>query len=173
MRRGARRLSLMGMVVTLFCVALLGTGCEWNGVNSLALPGTVGTSGDDYHITVEIANVGTLSENSPVFVDDVEVGSVGEMRVRAWHAVVDVRLKKGTVVPGNAKATVGQTSLLGSMHLALDPPGASRRSVSSRLTRRFRLLARRPIRRPKRHWRRCRRWSTAAVWDNWVGSSVR
>ncbi|GAA3719407.1 MCE family protein [Gordonia hankookensis] len=110
------------MALTLFCVAILGTGCQWNGVNSLPLPGTVGTSGEDYHIGVEIANVGTLSENSPVFIDDVEVGSVGHMSVRAWHAVVDVRVKRGTVVPGNAKATVGQTSLLGSMHLALDPP---------------------------------------------------
>ncbi|MBD1319555.1 MCE family protein [Gordonia hankookensis] len=118
----SRRTRLVRVALTLFCVAILGTGCQWNGVNSLPLPGTVGTSGEDYHIGVEIANVGTLSENSPVFIDDVEVGSVGHMSVRAWHAVVDVRVKRGTVVPGNAKATVGQTSLLGSMHLALDPP---------------------------------------------------
>ncbi|GAB89618.1 MCE family protein [Gordonia rhizosphera] len=114
------------LFLALVCVALLGAGCQWNGVNSLPLPGTVGTGTDDYQITVEIANVGTLSQNSPVLINDVEVGSVGPMRVTDWHAVVEVRLEQGTVVAGNAVATVGQTSLLGSMHLSLDPsPGTA------------------------------------------------
>lgn len=110
------------MTVALMCVSVLAAGCQWQGVNSLALPGTAGTGDGDYQITVEIANVGTLSQNSPVLINDVEVGSVGPMRVRQWHAEIDVRLARGTVVPANAAAVVGQTSLLGSMHLALNPP---------------------------------------------------
>jgi virulence factor Mce-like protein len=42
--------------------------------------------------------------------------------LHGWHVGVEVSLKPNVVVPANAVATVGQTSLLGSMHLALDPP---------------------------------------------------
>jgi virulence factor Mce-like protein len=44
------------------------------------------------------------------------------MRLDGWHVDIDVSLKPDVVVPANAVATVGQTSLLGSMHVALDPP---------------------------------------------------
>jgi virulence factor Mce-like protein len=44
------------------------------------------------------------------------------MTVDAWHADVEISVKPDVVVPANAVATVGQTSLLGSMHLALNPP---------------------------------------------------
>ena len=64
----------------------------------------------------------TLESNSPVMIDDVVVGSVGKMTVDDWHADVEVSVKPDVVVPANAVASVGQTSLLGSMHLALDPP---------------------------------------------------
>ena len=73
-----------------------------------------------YH--VEVPNVATLESNSPVMINDVVVGSVGKMTVSAWHADVEISVKPGVVVPANAVATVGQTSLLGSMHLALNPP---------------------------------------------------
>ncbi len=53
---------------------------------------------------------------------DVVVGSVGKMQVRGDHADVEVSVKPDVVVPGNAVATVGQTSLLGSMHVELNPP---------------------------------------------------
>ncbi|MEE4023430.1 MCE family protein [Gordonia sp. PKS22-38] len=112
----------MRIILAMCSVLVFGAGCQWDGVNSMTLPGTVGTSGDDFEIVVEMANIGTLSENSPVFINDVEVGSVGPMRVRGWHAEVSLKLKQSTVVPANAIATVGQTSLLGSMHVALDPP---------------------------------------------------
>ena len=55
-------------------------------------------------------------------IDDVVVGSVGKMTVKGWHADVEVSVKPDVVVPANAVATVGQTSLLGSMHLELNPP---------------------------------------------------
>jgi len=44
------------------------------------------------------------------------------MTVRDWHADVEVSVKPGIAIPANVVATVGQTSLLGSMHLALNPP---------------------------------------------------
>ena len=101
---------------------LTATGCAFQGVNSLPLPGAVGRGGDAAVYHVEIANIGTLESNSPVLIDDVVVGSVGKMKLHGWHIDLDVSLKPDVIVPANAVANVGQTSLLGSMHLALDPP---------------------------------------------------
>jgi virulence factor Mce-like protein len=91
-------------------------------VNSLPLPGAVGRGphANIYHI--EIANIGTLESNSPVMMADVVVGSVGKMRVKGDHADIEVSVKPDVVVPANAVAAVGQTSLLGSMHVELNPP---------------------------------------------------
>lgn len=120
--RSARRLLAVGCAVV-----LSSTGCAFHGLNSLPLPGAVGRgpSATVYH--AEVANVGTMESNSPVMIDDVVVGSVGEMRVKksaegGWHAYVDFSVKPEVVVPANATAVVGQTSLLGSMHLDLNPP---------------------------------------------------
>jgi virulence factor Mce-like protein len=104
------------------CTALLATGCSFDGVNSLPLPGTVGTGSDAAKYHVMVANVGSLESNSPVMIGDVVVGAVGRMTVDNWHANVEISVEPDVVVPANAVATVGQTSLLGSMHLALDPP---------------------------------------------------
>jgi len=97
-------------------------GCAFGGVNSLPLPGTVGHGDGAVIYHVQMANVATLESNSPVLIGDVVVGSVGRTRLDGQHADVEVSLAAGTVVPANVVATIGQTSLLGSMHLSLDPP---------------------------------------------------
>jgi phospholipid/cholesterol/gamma-HCH transport system substrate-binding protein len=112
-----RRLAVVGA-----CLALALTGCAFQGLNSLPLPGAVGRGPDAVTYHVEVPNVATLESNSPVMINDVVVGSVGKMTVDAWHANVEISVKPDVVVPANAVATVGQTSLLGSMHLALNPP---------------------------------------------------
>jgi phospholipid/cholesterol/gamma-HCH transport system substrate-binding protein len=104
------------------CVALTATGCAFQGVNSLPLPGAVGRGSDAVVYHVQIANIATLESNSPVLMNDVVIGSVGKMQVQDWHADVDISVKPDVVIPANAVASVGQTSLLGSMHLALNPP---------------------------------------------------
>lgn len=103
-------------------VVLTATGCSFDGLNSLPLPGTVGTGSDSVTYRLRVANVGTLESNSPVMINNVVVGAVRKMTVTDWHADVDISVKSDVVVPANAVATVGQTSLLGSMHVALDPP---------------------------------------------------
>jgi phospholipid/cholesterol/gamma-HCH transport system substrate-binding protein len=113
----ARRCFILGC-----CVSLSTAGCAFQGLNSLSLPGAVGRGPDALTYHVEMANVGTLESNSPVLVNDVVVGAVGKMTVKNWHADVEVSLRPDVVIPANAVATVGQTSLLGSMHLALDSP---------------------------------------------------
>ena len=57
-------------------VTLLLAGCQFSGVNSLDMPGTVGHGSGSFVITVELPDVSTLPQNSPVKVDDVTVGSV-------------------------------------------------------------------------------------------------
>jgi virulence factor Mce-like protein len=109
-------------LVTVACVAVGVSGCGFGGLNSLPLPGAVGRGPGANTFHVELANVATLEPNSPVLVGDVVVGSVNAMRVRDWHADVEISVKPEVDIPANAVATVGQTSLLGSMHLALNPP---------------------------------------------------
>jgi virulence factor Mce-like protein len=108
------------------CVIVTASGCAFQGVNSLPLPGAVGRGSDAVTYHVQIANVSTLESNSPVLMNDVVVGSVGRMDVQDWHANVEISVKPDVAVPANAVASVGQTSLLGSMHLALDPPLGSK-----------------------------------------------
>jgi virulence factor Mce-like protein len=113
-------------------VMLAATGCAFNGLNSLPLPGAVGRGPGARTYHVEIANVGTLESNSPVMIGNVIVGSIGKMTLRGGHADLEISVKPDVAVPANAVAAVGQTSLLGSMHLDLDPPPGQ--AASGRLT---------------------------------------
>jgi phospholipid/cholesterol/gamma-HCH transport system substrate-binding protein len=63
-----------------------------------------------------------LEQNSRVRVGDVTVGNVTRIERQDWHALVTIRLSGDVDLPANATATLGQTSLLGSMHVELAPP---------------------------------------------------
>lgn len=102
-------------------------GCQFGGLNSLNMPGTAGHGSGAYSITVELPDVATLPQNSPVMVDDVTVGSVSGVEAvqRAdgtFYAAVKLSLERDVKLPANATATVAQTSLLGSQHIALSAP---------------------------------------------------
>lgn len=120
MRRGnsTRRVAALAVGIT---VALGVTGCQWDGLNSLPLPGTVNVDGG-YEVRIQMPNVTTLTRNSPVRVNDVPVGTVTDIQVEGWHALVTVALQKDVKLPANAIAKIGQTSLLGSNHVELMPP---------------------------------------------------
>lgn len=113
---------ILRLVTVGVSVVLCATACEFQGLNSLPLPGTVGTGrgASVYHL--QFANIGTLESNSPVMIDNVVVGSVGKMTFADWRIDVEVSVRPDVIVPANAAAALGQTSLLGSMHIALDPP---------------------------------------------------
>ena len=104
------------------CLAIVVGGCQWQGLNGLALPGTAGRGPDSFEIRAEFADVTNIERNSRVRVGDVTVGNVTGIERQGWHAVVTMRLDGGVDLPANSTATVGQTSLLGSLHIELAPP---------------------------------------------------
>jgi len=117
-------------------------GCQFGGLNSLAMPGTAGHGRGAYSITVEMPDVATLPQNSPVMVDDVTVGSVSGIQAEqrtdgSFYAAVKLALDKDVVLPANATVKVAQTSLLGSMHIDLarpkDKPAVGRLTDGSKI----------------------------------------
>lgn len=102
-------------------------GCQFGGLNSLNMPGTAGHGAGSYTITVELPDVATLPQNSPVMIDDVTVGSVSGIDAvqrpdGTFYAAVQLSLDGDVNLPDNATAKVAQTSLLGSQHVELAEP---------------------------------------------------
>ncbi|MEV6325655.1 MCE family protein [Nocardia sp. NPDC051787] len=117
-----RRMRRTAVVAVGLAVALGLSGCQWDGLNSLPMPGTEGTGPGSYQVRIQMPNVTTLTRNSPVRVHDVTVGTVSKIEVEDWHALVTVTLNPDVRLPANAVAKIGQTSLLGSNHLELSAP---------------------------------------------------
>lgn len=107
--------------------AVLLAGCAFGGLNSVDMPGTEGHGKGAYGITIELPDVATLPQNSPVMVDDVTVGSVSGIEAKqrsdgTFFAAVKVSLNGDVDLPENVTAKVAQTSLLGSQHIDLSAP---------------------------------------------------
>lgn len=121
MRRNGTRAVAIGSLATLLA------GCQFGGLNSLNMPGTAGHGAGSYTITVELPDVATLPQNSPVMVNDVTVGSVSGIDAvqrpdGTFYAAVQLSLDGHVTLPENATAQVAQTSLLGSQHIELSGP---------------------------------------------------
>ena len=97
-------------------------GCGWRGLNSLALPGTEGAGPGSFVEQAQMPEVSNIQPNSRVQVGDVTVGTVTRIERQGWHALVSMRLNGDVDLPANATAKLGQTSLLGSLHVELAPP---------------------------------------------------
>jgi phospholipid/cholesterol/gamma-HCH transport system substrate-binding protein len=115
-----RRAVVIVMVALLACV--LASGCGWRGLNTFALPGTKGKGPGSFTIQAQMPDVDRLQPNSRVRVNDVTVGAVTKIERQDWHALVTMRLNGEARLPANATATLGQTSLLGSLHVELAAP---------------------------------------------------
>jgi phospholipid/cholesterol/gamma-HCH transport system substrate-binding protein len=98
------------------------TGCGWRGLNSLPLPGTAGGGPGSYTVQAQLPDVRTIEPNSRVQVNDVTVGTVTKIERQGWHALLTMRIGSDVDLPANATATVGQSGLLGSLHVELAPP---------------------------------------------------
>ncbi len=110
----------VGAMVTVVASGL--AGCGWQGVNSLPLPGTEGSKHGSYQIQAQLPDVTNIQPNTRVRVNDVTVGTVSKIEQQGWHALVTMRLNPDVHLPENATAKVGQTSLLGTLHIELAGP---------------------------------------------------
>lgn len=95
---------------------------DFRGATSLPLPGTKGGGPGSYTVRAQMPDVQNLQQNSRVRVNDVTVGNVTKIERQGWHALVTMTLDGGVDLPANATATLGQTSLLGSLHIELASP---------------------------------------------------
>ena len=113
---------LRGVIVAVVSTGVLSGCADWRGLNSLPLPGVEGTRPGAFTIQAEMPDVDNIEPNSRVRVGDVNVGHVRRIERQGWHALVTMELNGDVELPANATATLGQTSLLGSLHIELAPP---------------------------------------------------
>lgn len=111
-----------GVGITLLAVTLVSSGCGWRGLNSVPLPGVEGMGPGSFTIQAQMPDVDNVERNSRVRVGDVNVGTVTEIERQGWNALVTMSLDRDVVLPANATAKIGQTSLLGSQHIELAAP---------------------------------------------------
>ena len=115
-RTAIRAVALLGIAVVL-------TSCGgWRGIANVPLPGGPGTGSKKTTIYVQMPDTLALNVNSRVRVADVYVGRVRSIELKNWVATLTLDLQPDVKLPANTLAKIGQTSLLGSQHVQLDPP---------------------------------------------------
>lgn len=119
--RANRARRSVAIAVVMLAVGLL-SGCGWRGLNSLPLPGTEGGGPGSFTIQAQMPDVSSIQENSRVRVRDANAGTVTKIQLQGWHALLTIRLNGDVNLPENSTISVGQTSLLGSLHIELAPP---------------------------------------------------
>ena len=120
MRLRRRRRAALNLLMIVVLAAI--SGCGWRGLNSLPLPGTQGGGPGSFVIQAQMPDVSNLEQNARVRVADVTVGNVTKIERQGWHALLSMRMNGDVDLPANATAKLGQTSLLGSLHVELAPP---------------------------------------------------
>jgi phospholipid/cholesterol/gamma-HCH transport system substrate-binding protein len=112
------------LLAVLTVVALSGCGAlrDFRGANTFPLPGTKGGGPGHYTIQAQMPDVQNLQQNSRVRINDVTVGNVTKIERQGWHALLTMTIDHDVDLPANATATLGQTSVLGSLHIELAAP---------------------------------------------------
>jgi phospholipid/cholesterol/gamma-HCH transport system substrate-binding protein len=106
----------------LLAAGLILTSCGWKGIANVPVPGGAGSGSDNMRIYVQMPDTLALNVNSRVRVADVFVGSVRAIELKNWVATLTLDVQSDLKLPYNTLASIGQTSLLGSQHVQLDPP---------------------------------------------------
>ncbi|MDT5278369.1 MAG: phospholipid/cholesterol/gamma-HCH transport system substrate-binding protein, partial [Mycobacterium sp.] len=68
------------------------SGCQWQGANTLPLPGTQGHGPGAYTIQAQLPDVDNIERNSRVRVADITVGRVTKIERQGWHALLTMML---------------------------------------------------------------------------------
>lgn len=115
--------ALLACAAAAVTLGVTGCGQPYTGINSLPLPGTVGTGADSYEIKVQLHNADNLVANTPVYVNDINIGTTTLVALEnGWTPTLTLSIKKDVKLPANATAAMAQTSLLGSKHIDLITP---------------------------------------------------
>jgi phospholipid/cholesterol/gamma-HCH transport system substrate-binding protein len=118
----AKRRRIATRALAMVMVALVLSSCGWRGIANVPLPGGPGTGAKAMTIYVQMPDTLALNVNSRVRVADVFVGRVEKIELKNWVATLTLTIDSGIKLPVNTLAKIGQTSLLGSQHVQLDPP---------------------------------------------------
>lgn len=116
---GVKRLGL-ATVAAIAATSL--SGCDYENLNSVTLPGDKGTGEDSYEVRIELRNALNIVPNSPVRVADLNVGTIRSIELVDNQPVVTISLEDSVDLPANVTAKIGQTSLLGAKHIELLSP---------------------------------------------------
>ncbi|WP_184440176.1 virulence factor Mce family protein [Mycobacterium sp. AZCC_0083] len=106
----------------LLAAGLILTSCGWKGIANVPMPGGVEGGKSTMTLYVQMPDTLALNVNSRVRVADVFVGSVRAIELKNWVATLTLDVQSDLKLPSNTLAKIGQTSLLGSQHVELDPP---------------------------------------------------
>jgi len=88
--------------------------------------GKVSLFGDDYYsLYARFTSVSGLRDGSPVEIDGIEVGRVGQMSIdqERQMAMVELKIKKGIKVYEDALASIKTSGLIGDKLIKIDPGG--------------------------------------------------
>jgi phospholipid/cholesterol/gamma-HCH transport system substrate-binding protein len=120
-----KRLLLAGALTTVSALTL--SGCGFNGIYDLPLPGGADLGTHPYVVKAEFRDVLDLVPQAGVKVNEVPVGQVTDVSLTpdGWHALVTMKVNGDVKLPANALANVKQSSLLGEKYIELATPGDS------------------------------------------------
>ncbi|MEZ0580241.1 MlaD family protein [Nocardioides sp. MH1] len=110
--------------VTVLAGALLNSGCAVQ-PNDNTLPGQVAIGSDGYTVKVHFSQIENLVPNSTVQKDNVVIGTVGQIDVKGWEAVVEMHLLKSVQLPTDVIFSIGQKTLLGAQYVEVSVPDSS------------------------------------------------
>jgi phospholipid/cholesterol/gamma-HCH transport system substrate-binding protein len=103
-------------------LALVASGCSFDGVYDLPLPGNKVSEDDSFQVRADFADALNVVPRSSVMVGNVPVGQVESVSRVGWHARVTMRIRDDVKLPDDARAEIRQTSLLGEKFVDLAAP---------------------------------------------------
>ncbi len=109
-------------VAGVIALALVASGCSFDGVYDLPLPGNKVSEDDSFQVRADFADALNVVPRSSVMVGNVPVGQVESVTRVGWHARVTMRVRKDVKLPDDARAEIRQTSLLGEKFVDLAAP---------------------------------------------------
>lgn len=121
-----RRVRKVGVAVLLATGLLALTGCNFDGLYGVTLPGGADLGDHPYTVHAEFTDVLDLVPQASVRVNDVLVGRVDSISLNKsnWTADVTMSVNGDVNLPANANADLEQSSLLGEKYVQLVAPPA-------------------------------------------------